>query len=332
MKRVFHYQRKRWPGGNHSIETLFEKLRLRLAGEADLRVRVAPVRSKGLLRRIMILFDVWRLRGESIHVTGDINFAVLGTRYRTSILTIHDCGFVHRTSGIRRWILRKLWLEWPLLWAKSVTTVSKETALDISSLTGRQWPNLVIITNSISEKFVLSERRFDRECPRILHVGTAQNKNLLRHVAAISGLSCTLVIVGSLDNECIKALVDRRVAYENHVDLSESEVVELYASCDMLLFASEFEGFGMPILESQAVGRPVITSNISSMPEVAGEGALLVNPFDTNEIRAAVIRIIEDESLRKELVSKGLENVKRFNGQTIAKQYLRLYEEVWGVC
>ncbi|MCB0583153.1 MAG: glycosyltransferase, partial [Phaeodactylibacter sp.] len=91
---------------------------------------------------------------------------------------------------------------------------------------------------------------------------------------------------------------------------------------------SEYEGFGMPILEAQATGRPVITSNICSMPEVAGRGAALVNPYDPAAKRAAIEQIIRNAGYREELIQEGRENVKRFNLEKIAGQYLELYREI----
>ena len=84
----------------------------------------------------------------------------------------------------------------------------------------------------------------------------------------------------------------------------------------------------MPILEAQTVGRPVITSSIYSMPEVAGNAAVFVNPFDVSGIRAGLISILTDDVLRTELIRKGFENVRRFAGDRIARQYYELYVSV----
>jgi glycosyltransferase involved in cell wall biosynthesis len=99
-------------------------------------------------------------------------------------------------------------------------------------------------------------------------------------------------------------------------------------SSDILFFASTFEGFGMPILEAQAIGRVVVTSNILSMPEVGGNAALYVDPYSIEQIRDAICILKNDKILRNSLIDKGFENIKRFNPDTIAFQYEALYQEI----
>ena len=101
-----------------------------------------------------------------------------------------------------------------------------------------------------------------------------------------------------------------------------------YQSCDLVSFISTFEGFGMPIIEANSVERVVLTSNISSMPEVAGEAALLVDPFDIAAIRNGIQRIINDGQLREQLIQAGRKNKLRFQSGTIAQQYYNLYKKI----
>ena len=112
--------------------------------------------------------------------------------------------------------------------------------------------------------------------------------------------------------------------------MTDAELVEAYRRCDMVVFASLYEGFGLPVLEAQATGRPVITSNISAMPEAAGDGALLVDPYSVEAIRAAVLRIKNEPQLREQLVRKGLENVGRFRAAAVAERYAEVYRRLAG--
>jgi glycosyltransferase involved in cell wall biosynthesis len=111
--------------------------------------------------------------------------------------------------------------------------------------------------------------------------------------------------------------------------VSDAELVQLYAAAQACAYVPYFEGFGIPIVEAQASGCPVITSNTSSMPEVAGpNGALLVDPFDVADITEALIQLDTDPSLRQRLIAGGLENVQRFSWNQSADQlYAVLNEE-----
>jgi len=115
---------------------------------------------------------------------------------------------------------------------------------------------------------------------------------------------------------------------ENCFNLTYEEIIKCYEDCDILCFASTYEGFGMPIIEAQAVGRPVITSTVASMPEVAGEGAYLVDPYSVTSIKKGIEKVIYDTAYRNELIRTGKENIKRFEVGKIASQYLKIYEEL----
>lgn len=168
------------------------------------------------------------------------------------------------------------------------------------------------------------------DCPRVLVVGTARNKNIQRIAVALKGVRCRLHIIGEPSSEDLAVLKLNEIDFESEVDLSSDQIVDAYRRCDLLLFPSTYEGFGMPILEAQATGRPVVTSNVASMPDVAGDAACLVDPFSTDAIRDGVLRVIEDADYREELVRLGFENVKRFQPDVIADAYYSLYRKIEG--
>jgi glycosyltransferase involved in cell wall biosynthesis len=162
-----------------------------------------------------------------------------------------------------------------------------------------------------------------------LQVGTGEhNKNICRVAEALRGISCELEIIGRVSERQRQVLERNSISYRSYSNLSDAEVIERYRQCDAVLAASTYEGFGMPIIEANAVGRPVVTSNVCAMPEVAGGAACLVDPFDCASIREGVLRILEDPGYRAGLVKEGFENVKRFHPVRIASEYAALYQEV----
>lgn len=109
--------------------------------------------------------------------------------------------------------------------------------------------------------------------------------------------------------------------------LSIEELQLLYACADILLYASLYEGFGLPILDAQVCGCPVVTSNVSAMPEVAGEGAILVNPYDIDDIVEGMKRL-QVTGYRQQLIKNGLENVKRFSWDRAAEETAKVYRNL----
>jgi len=329
--RVTYYQRRPRQAGNYSLEFIFADVRRRLADEIEPRVRVARHESAGLLPRLAICLEAMSGQGDVNHVTGDTSFMGLLLDGRRTVQTVLDCDFLARTSGLRRAILRWLWLALPLRNCAAVTAISEATKREIlRHLPGYPASKIVVIPVAISDRFRRHDKPFDRRRPRILQLGTAPNKNVPRLIEALRGLDCHLELVGAPSAELAGLLRSSGISHDYRSNLSEEEVVRAYQDADVVSLVSTSEGFGMPILEAQAVGRPVVTSNVLSMPEVAGAGACLVDPLDPTAIRAGLRRIIEDQAYREELVRLGFENARRFDPEAIARAYLDLYRQVAG--
>ena len=110
--------------------------------------------------------------------------------------------------------------------------------------------------------------------------------------------------------------------------IDNDDLPELYNAADIFIFPSLHETFGMPILEAMSCGCPVITSNVSSMPEIAGGAALLVSPYNVDEIGKAIYQVLTDEGLKEEMRERGLERAKQFSWRRCAEEHLKVYQEV----
>lgn len=113
--------------------------------------------------------------------------------------------------------------------------------------------------------------------------------------------------------------------------IEESELAPIYNQAEIFLYPSLYEGFGLPVLEAMACAVPVITSNVSSLPEVASDAAILVNPYSEKDIYTAVCSLLENGSLRKKLISKGLDRVREFSWGKTAMVTLKVYHEVYNL-
>ena len=120
--------------------------------------------------------------------------------------------------------------------------------------------------------------------------------------------------------------LEGRVLFPGYIP--EEDKAPLLSGALAFVFPSLYEGFGLPVLEAQACGCPVVCSNTSSLPEVAGEGALLVDPTDTEALAAAMARLAGDPALRASLVERGFANLKRFSWERCARTVLGVFERL----
>ena len=263
------------------------------------------------------------------HVTGDVNYLALKLPPDKTVLTIHDLSILHYRNGLRRWVLKKLLFDLPARRSKYLTVISQATRDELLKQTGCEAEKIRVIENALDERMKAADKPpFNSACPNILQVGALPYKNVPNLIRAIEGLECTLTLVGEPDEETLRLLREKSISYRNEKSLEGDAMREEYRKADIVTFCSVFEGFGLPIIEAQAMRTPLVTSNIEPMKSVAGDGALLVDPRNPAEIRQAIESIILDYRVREDLVERGLENVKRFDPATIAGSYTKLYEEI----
>ena len=183
------------------------------------------------------------------------------------------------------------------------------------------------------------KRRYGLRDGFILYVGTLEpRKNLVRLIGAYrrlreEGLRQELVIAGGrgwLCEDVFEAAdhdgLREHVRFTGRVD--EEELLALYQSADVFAYPSLYEGFGLPVLEAMACGVPVVCSDRSSLPEVAADAALLVDPSDESALAAALARALHDEGLRRQMIGRGLRRAQEFTWERVARDFLSVYREV----
>ncbi|MQL52259.1 glycosyltransferase [Desulfofundulus thermobenzoicus] len=230
--------------------------------------------------------------------------------------------------------------------AERVITISEATKRDLLEIYGIP-PEKVSVTypgvdqyhfkpcvdsgtfESVRQRYRLPEHFF-------LYVGALQpRKNLIRLLTAYTtarsrGIEWPLVVAGPrawLYEDIVAALdATPGVRYLDYVPFADLPV--LYSLAGAFVYIPLYEGFGLPVLEAMACGTPVITSSVSSLPEVAGDAAVLVDPYDTEAIATALQRMAEDEELQRALREKGLARAREFSWERCARETLGVFEEV----
>jgi glycosyltransferase involved in cell wall biosynthesis len=325
---VVYFHRKRELSNHYSLEEYFSVVRGLLPPAVETRVATSTFGSRGVWRRLYNAAEAVPRQGDLNHVTGDAQYLTLVLSRRRTILTIADCGFEQRPPGLRREVVRLLWYTLPVRRATAITCISEFTRERLLATVPCDASKVRVIPVCISPAFKPAPARPWPSRPTVLQIGTAPNKNLDRLAAALSGLDCRLRVIGDLAEPQRRTLAAHRVEYSAASHLTLDQMIDEYRQADVVTLPSTYEGFGMPIVEANAVGRPVLTSQAASMPEVAGDAALLVDPMSVESIRAGLTRLMGDAAFRAALVERGFANARRFDRETIARAFAKLYEEV----
>ena len=267
------------------------------------------------------------------------------------VVTIHDLSFEHlpETFNRRSWMQLRLTVRHTARRAAQITTLSEYSRQDISQTYGID-PGIITVTQAAAAPMfqrVNNETELQRvretygiDGDYILSLCSIQpRKNLRRLIEAYSllrrlhpeGKLPTLVLAGKrgwLENETMQAA--QRDESSGHIRftgyVADEQLNALYSGAICFVYPSYFEGFGLPILEAMKCGTPVIAGNRTSIPEVAGEAALLFDPFDVPSLVAALQRVLNDSEYRAALGAKGLQRASEFSWQTTARLTLDAYQ------
>jgi len=221
-----------------------------------------------------------------------------------------------------------LWYYLPCKCAKVITVISDFSRQELINELPWTSDKVQVIHNCVDPEF--SKKPFQNKPgkPVILQIGTKQNKNLDMVANALNGLECHLRIIGPLNETQLTMLKEYKIDYSNTSNISDKQLQIEFEKSDILLFVSTYEGFGLPIIEAQAIGRPVITSNLEPMVEIAGDGACIVDPSNADSIRKGLLLIINDLTYKNKITNSGIQNVKRFQTNKITAHYTALYRKI----
>ena len=270
---------------------------------------------------------------------------------RRSVVTIHDLGYLYYPQAHR--LLDRVYLDLSTRYnARAATHLiadSAATRCDLIERYGIEPDKITVVYPGYDETTFQPVRdeeaieavkaRYDIAGDYILFVGTLQpRKNLIRLIKAFSLLQYPMSNIQLLISgkkgwlyedifQRVKELgLEEKVVFTGYIP--EGDLPALLSGARLFVFPSLYEGFGLPVLEALACGAPVVCSNVSSLPEVAGDAALLVDPLDVEELVAALERVLDDEELRAELIERGFEQVRRFSWERCARETLDVLESV----
>lgn len=316
----------RHPDMGYSIGKVFRPIEEEMRKYAEVDALYLPVPNysiKGLLRNIRAARKAINFKNyDVVHITGTENYLIPFIKKTKVVVTVHDiCFFTNYWPSIRAF-LKYIFFIRTLSFADVVTFISERSKQETNRFLNLG-SKAIVIENPIDNRYKYYKKDFNAKYPTILHIGTKPNKNLERTVEALKGFKCAFRIVGDVNTDIIQRMNDYKINYSIVKDLTEEQIIEEYQKCDIVNFPSLEEGFGMPIIEGQVIGRLVITSNRQPMCDIAGKGAIIVDPENVESIRNGYKTANE---IYNKIVKLGLENVKRFNLKRITERYFMIYK------
>ena len=263
------------------------------------------------------------------------------------VVTIHDVKPLlfpkpHNRMSVSR-LFKRMFIPRPFEIIDHVITVSHSSQKDVVKQLGVRQERVTAISQGVEHDTFLPcsvhDGPSDTRIPYILSVaGADPTKNIVSLIEAFSRLpgdtraGHQLKLIGDLKPQgklydlIRQKGIERQVVFTGVV--SDEQLVLYYQNASVFVFPSLYEGFGLPVLEAMACGCPVVCSNTSSLPEVVGDAAIMVNPIDVSELEQAIRRVLTDEHCQHEMREAGIQQAKKFSWDRTARETVALYERV----
>jgi glycosyltransferase involved in cell wall biosynthesis len=316
---------------------------------ANLRPVVEPAAPYSLAEQFRVPLSLKRIGADLFHAP---HYVLPPLTRRRSIVTIHDC--IHLM--VPEYLPNRLAYGYAkaFLWsatqqADRILTVSEASKRDILRLFDVPAEKVVVIYNAIDERFNATpaeedvarvRQRYQLDDDYVLYVGNIKpHKNVERLIDAFAQVRqagfdrLKLLVIGDeitryagLRRAVHRCKLHGHVRFLGH--LPTETLAILYRLAAVFVFPSLYEGFGLPPLEAMASGTPVVTSNISSLPEIVGDAAVLVDPYDVTSIANGIRRVLTDTALREKLRCRGLERARHYSWERSVRQIRAIYAEV----
>jgi len=301
------------------------------------------------LGNVMLRRVAYQHRLDILHDTTGVTPFLFGGGPAKTVVTVHDIipwSFAGVSTRLDTLIYRH-WLPRRLPKTDAIVTVSQASKQDILKYIRVEPDHVNVVYSGVAKTYQPSnqqqiddiKRKYEIPNTYILYVGSVEErKNLERVLTSFAqikekGVTQQLVIVGPQKwkyEQIIQTLntlnLNQDVIFTGYVD--EGDLPVLYSGADLFVFPSLYEGFGLPVIEAMACGTPVVTSNVSSLPEVAGEAALQVDPYNVEDIANAMYQVLTDPALQKTLSEKGLAHVEQFKWEHSARATKAIYQRL----
>jgi glycosyltransferase involved in cell wall biosynthesis len=294
----------------------------------------------------------WVLRRERPDVFHAPHYVLPPAIRCKSVVTIHDCihlMFPQYLPSRAAYLYARASMWTAARQSHKILTVSEASKRDIIHFFNVRPDKIVVVHNAIDERFRATppedaiarvRERYQLDGRFVLYVGNIKpHKNLVRLIEAFDGLrkrgyeDVKLLIIG---DEISKLPALRRAVHSHKLHkqvrflgyLSDDTLAILYRLASVFVFPSLYEGFGLPPLEAMACGAPVVTSNVSSLPEVTGDAAVLVDPYNVESIIEGMSRVMSDPAFAADLRARGMARAREFSWERSVQRIAELYKEV----